>query len=73
MDDMVGRMVAFESGQLTNPEALELFSELIKSGMVWALQGAYGRTAGDLIERGVITADGDLTDLGRAMMEDDGE
>lgn len=59
-DDIVGRMTAFENGALSNDEALELFSELVKSGMAWQLQGAYGRTAGDLIGRGFLTEEGDI-------------
>jgi hypothetical protein len=59
-EDIVGRMMAFEDGDLTNDEALELFSELVKNGMAWELQGAYGRTAGDLIARGVLAEDGEI-------------
>jgi hypothetical protein len=58
--DIVGRMVAFENGELSNDEALDLFGELIKTGMAWQLQGSYGRTAGDLIERGIITPEGEV-------------
>ena len=59
-EDIVGRMTAFENGDLTNDEALELFSELVKTGIAWELQGAYGRTAGDLIARGILTEDGEI-------------
>jgi hypothetical protein len=58
--DIVGRMTAFENGELDDDQALELFGELIKSGMAWQLQGAYGRTAGDLIARGIITPEGEV-------------
>lgn len=58
--DIVGRMMAFENGELDDDKALELFSELVKTGMAWQLQGAYGRTAGDLIARGILTEDGDI-------------
>jgi hypothetical protein len=58
--DIVGRMIAFENGELSNGEALELFGELVKTGMAWELQGAYGRTAGDLIGRGFLTEEGDI-------------
>jgi hypothetical protein len=60
MSDLVGRMMAFEEGELSNDEALKLFSELVKTGVAWELQGAYGRVAGDLIARGVLTEDGDI-------------
>ena len=59
-EDIVGRMMQFENGELSNDEALELFSELVKTGMAWQLQGSYGRTAGDLIARGVLTEEGDV-------------
>lgn len=59
-DDLVGRMMAFEAGELDNDESLKLFGELVKSGMAWQLQGAYGRVAGELISRGVLTAEGDI-------------
>jgi hypothetical protein len=58
--DIVGRMTAFENGELSDDQALELFGELVKSGMAWQLQGAYGRTAGDLIARGLLTEDGEV-------------
>jgi hypothetical protein len=60
MSDLVGRMMAFEEGELSNDEALELFSELVKTGVAWELQGAYGRVAGDLIARGVLTEGGEI-------------
>jgi hypothetical protein len=56
-NDLVGRMMAFESGELTDDKALDLFSELVKSGMAWQLEGAYGRVAGDLIARGIKEGD----------------
>lgn len=59
-DDIVGRMMAFENGELTNDEALQLFSELVKTGMAWELQGAYERTAYDLIGRGILAEDGEI-------------
>ena len=40
----------FEEG-----DQVEAFQSLIDSGVVWQLQGAYGRAARDLIEQGVCT------------------
>jgi hypothetical protein len=39
---------------------VELFSELIKNGMAWTLQGNYGRTAKALIDAGYLNKEGDI-------------
>jgi hypothetical protein len=52
--DLVSRIIAFESGELDD-KTVALFQELVDSGMAWSLQGFYGRTARDLIERGLVT------------------
>lgn len=54
--DIADKIIAFEQGELTEEEALELFQELVDSGMAWQLQGSYGRAAQSLIEQGLITA-----------------
>lgn len=54
--DVVGQIIAYESGELEREEVIELFQELVNSGLVWRLQGAYGRTAKALIEAGEIEA-----------------
>lgn len=58
--DIVGRIMAFESGELSESETLKLFSELIKSGTIRHLQGAYGRAADALIDGGWLTPEGDI-------------
>lgn len=50
--DTVGFIMAFEAGELDNELILEGFQELINSGLVWSLQGFYGRMAQDLIDAG---------------------
>lgn len=50
--DEVGQIMAFEEGQLDDEEVVTLFQHLIDSGLVWQLQGAYGRQAHALIEGG---------------------
>ena len=37
-------------------QVLEAWQFLVNSGIVWQLQGWFGRTATQLIERGLITA-----------------
>jgi hypothetical protein len=58
--NIVNLIIAFESGEMTTEEQIELFARLIKSGMAWTLQGHYGRTASYLIESGVIDRDGEI-------------
>lgn len=60
--DIVGDIMAYENGDLSMLQVLELFGHLIRSGMAWSLQGSYGRTAQALIDGDLLTADGDLTD-----------
>jgi hypothetical protein len=55
--DHVDFIIRFEGGELESEEELiEGFQQLIDSGIVWSLQGFYGRTAADLINRGVCHA-----------------
>ena len=52
--DHVDFIIRFEGGELESEEELvEGFQQLIDSGIVWQLQGFYGRTAAALIERGL--------------------
>ena len=55
---MVDKIIAYEAGELDNQGILELFSELIKSGQAWNLQGSYGRMAQVFINNGLITKEG---------------
>ena len=59
--DLVGNIISYECGDLSDLGMLELFSHLIKSGECWSLQGHYGRTASALIEGGYITRQGKIT------------
>jgi hypothetical protein len=54
--DQVSKIMAFESGELDDDGVIELFQELIDSGLVWQLQGSYGRTARALIDNGYCVA-----------------
>ena len=60
MYDLVGNIIAYESGELTDQETLELFSYLISTGLCWTLQGHYGRTAVHLIDSGYIGQGGNI-------------
>ncbi len=50
--DQIDKIMAFEQGELDEEGILELFQELIDSGLSWQLQGSYGRIARNLIEAG---------------------
>lgn len=52
------RIIAYEQGQLSFREIVDLFADLIKKGLVWELQGSYGRTANDLIGSGIVSSEG---------------
>lgn len=50
----VNKLLDYEHAMLTEDETVELFQELVDSGLVWDLQGSYGRTAKALIEAGLV-------------------
>lgn len=54
----VNKLVEYEDGQLSFPETVQLFSELVSTGLAWQLQGSYGRMAQSLIDSGVLRPDG---------------
>lgn len=54
-DNIVGRLIAFESGALGEEQIIDLFQDLVDTGMAWELQGTYGRTALSLINSGFVT------------------
>ncbi len=51
---MVDKIIAFEEGQLTEEEIVDLFQELVDSGTIAHLQGFYQRIAADLALSGKI-------------------
>lgn len=52
--DLVGKMVDFETGLLSDEETVMLFQYLVDTGMAWSLQGSYGRLAENLIMMGLV-------------------
>jgi hypothetical protein len=52
--DQVDKIIAYEQGDLDEDATIELFQELVNSGLAWQLQGSYGRTAASLIEAGLV-------------------
>ena len=53
--DQVGFIMTYEDGELDEDQVVEGFQSLIDSGIVWSLQGSYGRTASALIEAGLCS------------------
>jgi hypothetical protein len=53
--DLVDKIIAYEDGNLDEQDTIAFFQELINSGLVWQLQGRYGRTAASLIEAGICS------------------
>lgn len=51
--DSVGFIMDFEGGELDEDQIAEGFQHLIDDGIVWQLQGSYGRMAADLINAGI--------------------
>ena len=52
--DVIDQIIAYENGELDDEGALTMFSDMVRTGQVWTLQGAYGRTANELIKQGFI-------------------
>ncbi|MFH8414383.1 DUF7417 domain-containing protein [Streptomyces collinus] len=63
-------MVSYESGELGPRETVDLFGLLVKSGMAYTLQGSYGRMANELIHKGYLTQDGQVTEFAELMLEE---
>jgi hypothetical protein len=55
MNNLTERIVAYESGELTEEQTIQLFQQLCDSGLIMKLQGHYGRLAFQLMEAGLIT------------------
>ena len=53
----IDNIIAYESGDLDEHQTIEFFQGLIDSGLVWQLQGSYGRTAHSLIEAGLCISE----------------
>jgi hypothetical protein len=52
--DQVDKIIAYEQGELDDDDTIALFQELLDSGLVFKLQGHYGRVAQQLIDGGYI-------------------
>ena len=55
MQNLTERIVEYEQGKLDEQQTIQLFQELVDSGMIMNLQGHYQRLAAQLLEAGLIT------------------
>ena len=62
MEDLTSKIIDYEMGDLGMEDTIALFQELIDTGMVWSLQGTYGRTAVALIDAGLCSKKGENND-----------
>jgi ribonucleotide reductase alpha subunit len=53
--NLADQIIAYEEDELDHEQTIALFQRLVDNGMAWTLQGHYGRTAEDLIQRGLVT------------------
>ena len=67
--DIIDKIIAHESDDLSFKETIEMFSELIKTKTISGLQGRYGKQANSLIELGYLENNGDITEKGRNIAE----
>jgi len=52
--DLVDRLIKYENGLMNHGEQVSLLQELVNTGMVWQLQGSYGRAAKHALDAGWI-------------------
>ncbi len=52
---LIGQIMEWEDGAMEHSEMVVFFQNLVDTGLVWKLQGSYGRTARDLISQGLVT------------------
>jgi hypothetical protein len=48
-------MIAWEQGDLDDEGTVELFQNLLDTGLAWQLQGCYGRMTQRLLDAGYIS------------------
>ena len=55
MQKLYERLKEYEQGKLDEEQTIQLFQELVDSGLIMELQGHYGRFAAQLLTAGLIT------------------
>lgn len=54
LNKLVEEVSKYESGQMSEEEAVGFFQDLVDSGMIWQLQGSYQREAVRLLKARMI-------------------
>jgi hypothetical protein len=52
--DLTSMIIDYENGNLDEEQVLDLFQNLVNTGLAWSLQGSYGRQAMAFIQAGLI-------------------
>ena len=60
MINLMERVISYESEHRSLEFVLQLFADLIATGLAWQFQGHYGREARAYIENGLVTPQGDI-------------
>ena len=53
--DVVGKIMQYETKGLSLRQEVKLYRHLLKTGMIYSLQGTYQRRCQELIDNGTIT------------------
>ena len=53
--DVVGKIMQYETEGLSLQQEAKLYRHLLKTGMIYSLQGTYQRRCQELIDNGTIT------------------
>lgn len=68
-----GTIEGFTNDDPTKREVIEAWAHLIRTGTCWHLQGFYGRGARDVIEAGTVSPEGEITEYGQAVLDEEGD
>ena len=60
MMNLMERVIEYETEHHDLEWIVQLFADLIATGLAWQLQGRYGREAKAYIDNGLISAQGDV-------------
>jgi hypothetical protein len=52
---LTSKIREYEDGESSEEEIIELFQQLVNTGIAWTLQGSYGRMAVHLIQEGLVS------------------